>query len=291
MLQSNLKIFLKTAEKLSFTKAAEELFMTQPAVTKHIHKLEQNLQTKLFVRHGNKISLTEAGKVLLNYSRKIDKVYNQLHFELGQLQNQFQGKLRIGASTTMTQYVLPDIIKKFKERYPDLQISVINGNTEFIEIALRENSIDLGIIEGQSKHHGIQYQTFLKDEIVLVGRPEVIPASRSIHLEKLKNLPLVIRESGSGTREVIAHYCRQKAYKLTDFNIVLEYGSTQGIKNYLRQSEALAFLSLHSIREELKRKELQILEVEDFKITRFFNFIYPEGQQNPLVDLFINFAL
>ena len=291
MLQSNLKIFLKTAEKLSFTKAAEELFMTQPAVTKHIHKLEQNLQTKLFVRHGNKISLTEAGKVLLNYSRKIDKVYNQLHFELGQLQNQFQGKLRIGASTTMTQYVLPDIIKKFKERYPDLQISVINGNTEFIEKSLRENKIDLGIIEGQSKHHGIQYQTFLKDEIVLVGRPDVLSTSGSIHLKQLKNLPLVIRESGSGTREVIAHYCQQKAYKLTDFNIVLEYGSTQGIKNYLLQSDALAFLSLHSILEELKRKELQVVEIDDFEILRYFNFIFSEGQQSPLVDLFVAFAL
>ncbi len=291
MLQSNLKVFLKTAEKLSFTKAAEELYMTQPAVTKHIHKLEQDLRTKLFVRHGNKISLTETGKVLLNYARKIDKLYNELYFELGQLQNQFQGKLKIGASTTMTQYVLPNIIKKFQERYPDLQISVINGNTELIEKALRENQIDLGIIEGQSKHLGIQYQTFLKDEIVLVGHPKIVPTSGKINLEELKKLPLVIRESGSGTREVIAHFCRQKNYKLSDFKIVLEYGSTQGIKSYLSQSKALAFLSLHSILEELNRKELQVIEIDDFKIPRLFNFIYPEGQQNSLVDLFINFAL
>lgn len=291
MLQSNLKVFLKTAEKLSFTKAAEEFYMTQPAVTKHIHKLEQDLRTKLFVRHGNKISLTETGKVLLNYARKIDKLYNELYFELGQLQNQFQGKLKIGASTTMTQYVLPNIIKKFQERYPDLQISVINGNTELIEKALRENQIDLGIIEGQSKHLGIQYQTFLKDEIVLVGHPKIVPTSGKINLEELKKLPLVIRESGSGTREVIAHFCRQKNYKLSDFKIVLEYGSTQGIKSYLSQSKALAFLSLHSILEELNRKELQVIEIDDFKIPRLFNFIYPEGQQNSLVDLFINFAL
>jgi DNA-binding transcriptional LysR family regulator len=291
MLHSKLQIFQKVAEKLSFTKAAGELYMTQPAVTKHIHKLEQDLQTKLFVRHGSKISLTEAGKILLNYARKIDKTYNELHFELGQLKSKFKGKLRIGASTTITQYVLPEKIKKFQKRYPDLQISVINGNTEFIEKSLRENRIDLGIIEGQSKHHGIQYQTFLKDEIVLVSRPEVLPASKHIDLEQLKKLPLVIRESGSGTREVIAHYCRQKGYKLSDFNIVLEYGSTQGIKNYLLQSDTFAFLSLHSILKELKQKELQIVDIKDFKIARFFNFIYPEGQQNSLVNLFINFIL
>lgn len=289
MLDSKLKIFQKTAEKLSFTKASEELYMSQPAVTKHIHKLEQSLQTKLFHRNGNKISLTEAGEILLVYARKMSHLYNQLHFELGSLQQKQIGRLKIGASTTMTQYVLPAIIKKFQKRYPDIKISVINGNTEYIEQAMRENRIDIGIIEGQNKHHGIQYKTFLKDKIVLVGRPEMLMHQDSIHMEELKNQPLVIRESGSGTREVIAHYCHQKGYKLSDFNIVLEYGSTQGIKNYLLQSKALAFLSLHSIIDELKRGELKVIEVIDFEILRYFYLIYPEGQQNTLADLFMNF--
>jgi len=289
MLKSKLIIFQITAEKLSFTKAAEVLYMTQPAVTKHIHKLEEQLQMKLFERSGNKIALTDAGQILLTYARQIDQLYNQAVHALGQLKNLHLGQLKIGASTTMTQYVLPRIIQKFTQRYPDLKILVLNGNTEQIEHNLLQGKIDLGIIEGQHKRKGIQYQTFLKDDIVLACRPGILPKSK-IGLRELTKYPLIIRESGSGTREVIEHYCKQKQYKLSDFNIMMEYGSTQGIKNYLLQSDALAFLSRQSILDELKRKELTIIEISDFEIPRYFNFIYPEGQQNAQTKLFMRFA-
>ena len=290
MLASRLKVFIVTAQKLSFTKAATELYMTQPAVTKHIHKLEQSLETKLFNRHGNKISLTPAGERLLQYAYRIESLYNQLYFDLSQLKNEQKGSLKIGSSTTITQYVLPGFIQKFSKRYPDIKISVMNGNTEKIEQAVLKNEIDIGLIEGQSKRSGMQYKTFLKDEIVLVGNPKMSLPKQPLDLISLKKYPLVIRESGSGTREVLEYHLQKSRFSLSDFKIVLEYGSTQGIKNYLRQAEALAFLSYQSVKEAVKRGDLCLIATKDFKVERYFNFIYPEGSQNKLVDLVLNFA-
>jgi DNA-binding transcriptional LysR family regulator len=290
MLHSKFYVFLKTAEKLSFTKAAEVLFMTQPAVTKHIHKLEQELGVKLFKRTGHKIKLTTAGQILLKHAKKIEHNYNQLTFDLGQLADEVKGQIKIGASTTIAQYVLPGILSKFNQKYPELKITVLNGNSEQIEQLLLNETIDLGIIEGQTKRKGIQYQSFLNDDIVLVARPEVI-AEKNITLDVLKTSPLIMRESGSGTRDVIAHYLNLKGYYFKDFNIVMEYGSTEGIKNYLLQSKALAFLSRHSIQTELDKGLLNIVKLQNFKIHRIFNFIYTDGQQNPLVDKFIRFSI
>ncbi len=292
MLTSKLYIFIKTAQKLSFTKAAEDLYMTQPAVTKHIHKLEQSLEVKLFDRNGNKIVLTAAGELLLKYAVQIENLYNELFFDLSQLKHQKKGHVKIGASTTITQYVLPAIIYKFSKRYPELKIHVMNANTEKIEKAVLNNEIDIGIIEGHNKRSGIQYKSFLKDEIVLVGNTRISwPNNYLLDISDLKKYPMVIRESGSGTREVLVYHLRQAGLCLNDFNVVLEYGSTQGIKNYLLHSNAVAFLSLHSVQGELERGDLQYFKIKNFKIERLFNFIFPKGQQNKLSELVLNFSL
>ncbi|HFS67107.1 MAG TPA: LysR family transcriptional regulator [Flavobacteriia bacterium] len=286
-----LKIFKKVAEKLSFTKAAKELFITQPAVTKHINNLEQEFKIKLFIRKGNKIELTEAGNILLKYAKNIENIYNQLDFELSALNQKQKGKIKIGASTTMTQYVLPQLMASFKLRFKDLSVSVINGNTEQIEKALSNNEIDLGIIEGQSKRSEFHYIEFLKDEIVLVAKSSNSIAKRSeISLSELQKLPLILREEGSGTLEVISYYLKQKNINFTDLSVEMQFGSTEGIKNYILNSDRLAFLSIQSILNELKRNELSIIDIADFEIKRNFNFIFPEGQQNNIIDLFIRFA-
>ncbi len=286
-----LKIFKKVAEKLSFTKAAKELFITQPAVTKHINRLEQELNIKLFIRKGNKIELTEAGNILLKYAKNIENTYNQLDFELNALTQKQKGKIKIGASTTITQYVLPQLMANFKSKFKDLSVSVINGNTEQIEKALNNNEINLGIIEGHSKRSEFHYTEFLKDEIVLVAKSsnEVVKKTE-ISLLELQKLPLILREEGSGTLEVILYYLKQKNISFTDLFIEMQFGSTEGIKNYILNSNHLAFLSIQSILNELKRNELSIIDIIDFEIKRNFNFIVPKGEQNKITDLFIKFA-
>lgn len=286
-----LKIFKKVAEKLSFTKAAKELFITQPAVTKHINNLEQEFNIKLFIRKGNKIELTEAGNILLKYAKNIENIYNQLDFELSALNQKQKGKIKIGASTTIAQYVLPQLMANFKSKFNDLTVSVINGNTEQIEKALSNNEIDLGIIEGQSKRSEFHYIEFLKDEIVLVAKSSNAIAKKSeISLSELQKLPLILREEGSGTLEVISYYLKQKNINFTDLSVEMQFGSTEGIKNYILNSDRLAFLSIQSILNELKRNELSIIDITDFEIKRNFNFIFPEGQQSQITDLFIRFA-
>ncbi len=286
-----LKIFKKVAERLSFTKAAKELFITQPAVTKHIKILEEEFNIKLFIRKGNKIELTEAGNILLKYANNIENTYNQLNFELNILTQKQKGKIKIGASTTITQYVLPKLMANFKSKFKDLSVSVINGNTEQIEKALNNNEINLGIIEGRSKRSEFSYTEFLKDEIVLVAKSSnKISKKPELSLSELQKLPIVIREEGSGTLEVISYYLKQKNINLTDLFIEMQFGSTEGIKNYILNSDRFAFLSIQSVINELKRNELSIIDIADFEIKRNFNFIVPIGQQNKISDLFIKFT-
>jgi DNA-binding transcriptional LysR family regulator len=286
-----LKVFKKVAEKLSFTKAAKELFISQPAVTKHINNLEQEFNIKLFIRKGNKIELTEGGNILLKYAKNIENTYNQLDFELNALNHKQQGKIKIGASTTITQYVLPPLMANFKSNFKDLTVNVINGNTEQIEKALSNNEIDLGIIEGQSKHSGFHYLNFLDDEIVLVAKSTNKIAKKSeISLSELQKLPLILREEGSGTLEVILYYLKQKNINFYDLSVEMQFGSTEGIKNYILHSDRFAFLSIRSILNELKRNELSIIDITDFEIRRNFIFVFQEGQQNKITDLFIKFA-
>ncbi len=290
-MEFRLKVFKKVAENLSFTKAAEELFITQPAVTKHINNIEQEFNSKLFRRKGNRIELTVAGKTLLKYAVDIEKLYNQIGFELNILNQKHIGNLRIGSSTTITQYVLPELMANFKSKFNELSISVISGNTKQIENALDKNKIDIGIIEGQSKRSEFSYIEFIKDRIVLVANnSHLLTKKRVITLSELKNFPIVLREVGSGTLEVINYFLKQKGLNFSDFLIDIRFGSTEGIKNYILHSDKLAFLSVQSIQKELKRNELSIIDIKDFDINRSFHFIVPAGQQNQIAELFIRFA-
>jgi len=287
-----LKVFKKVANKLSFTKAANELFITQPAVTKHIKAIEEEFKTKLFNRKGNRIELTEAGDILLKYAKDIENIYNRIDFDLSALKQKQIGTLRIGSSSTMTQYILPELMANFKARFKDMSVSVINGNTEQIEKALKNNEIDIGIVEGQSKRSEFDYIEFMKDEIVLVvSSTNKLAKKEKITLDELQNIPLILREDGSGTLEVIAYSLKKQGLNFNDFIVEMKFGSTEGIKNYILNSDRPAFLSIQSVLSELKRNELCVIDIDNFEIKRHFNFIHPSGQQNDIVNLFIQFAL
>ncbi|MEO5998400.1 MAG: LysR family transcriptional regulator [Chitinophagaceae bacterium] len=291
MFDFRLKVFHTVAKRLSFTKAATELFITQPAVTKHIKEVEQYFKVQLFERKGNQIRLTNQGQVMLQYTEELFTIYRKMEFVLNSFSNNHKGSLHLGASTTISQYVIPSALAEFHKKYMDVEIRLLNGNTEQIEHALLNNDIDLGIIEGKSKNKGIKYTRYLKDEIVLVSKINNPLAKKPLlTIDELKTIPLLVRETGSGTLDVIAHALKRFGLAFSQLNIEMDLGSTEAIKTYLRSSKCMAFLSVHSVSTELSNNIFKINNVEGLQIERFFYFIERQGTSEQLANLFMQFA-
>jgi len=292
MFDFRLRVFHTVARRLSFTKAAEELFITQPAVTKHIHEIERYYKAQLFERAGNKIILTRAGKLLLEHTEGLMDIHRNIEFELNELHQAYKGKLLIGASTTIAQYVLPPVLAHFHNKFKEVKIALLTGNTGGIETALMQKDISLGIIEGKSKNRSFRYTPLTKDEIVLVASANHPKAKRaSLKIEELLKVPLLLREPGSGTLEVVSHALRKAGIKMQQLQVEMQMDSSESIKGYLLNSDCMAFLSVHSVLKELRNKELSVIDVKGLNIERYFYIIHPHGEPAGLSDLFMKFAL
>lgn len=291
MFDFRLKVFYTVANRLNFTKAGTELFITQPAVSKHIREIEQQYNVQLFDRNGSKVQLTNAGLILYKHCQALFAIYKELDFELHNLNLVQKGVLKIGASTTIAQYVLPAILASFREKFNDIEISLFIHNSEKIEEALHNQTIDLGIIEGQSRNNSLKYTTFLKDEIVLTTKTNnPLNKKGSISLKELANIPLLLREPGSGTLEVIMHALKPFAISINQVQSEMQLGSTESIKGYLQNSNCFAFLSVYSILNELHHNALTIVDIPKLSIERNFQFIQHHGATVGLPELFMNFA-
>lgn len=292
MFDFRLKVFYTVAKRLSFTKAAEELLISQPAVTKHIKELESQFNLAFFDRRGNKVQLSHAGVVLLKHTENMQEIYRQLEFDLNRLNKAFKGILHVGSSTSITQYILPPLLARFHSLHKEVKVQLFNGNTEQIEQALLNREIELGVIEGKSKRREIHYTPFVKDEIVLVcSNKNPLSKKEEIRAEALKEIPLLLREPGSGTLEVIADALKEQKLRIADLNIEMQLGSTEAIKSYLQHSNCMAFLSLHAILKELENGTLKIIEVKKMPIHRNFYFITPMGPEGGLPALLIRFLI
>ncbi|MBN8837657.1 MAG: LysR family transcriptional regulator [Sphingobacteriia bacterium] len=290
MFDFRLKVFHTVAKRLNFTKAADELFITQPAVTKHIQEIEAFYKCKLFERNGTKIQLTHAGNTLLKYTDDIFNIYRDIEFDLAALNENVKGTIKLGASTTVAQYVLPGYLALFKEKFQDIHIELTEGNTEYIENLLTENKIDLGIVEGQSKRQHIKYTQLIKDEIVLCTNVANTAIKKSaLTLSELQKLPLVVREQGSGSLEVVVAALKKENIKFSNLNVEITLESSESIKSYLIHSKSFAFLSVHSVFKELKNNELRIVDIKELNIERYFYLITQQGGTNHLKELFLKF--
>lgn len=286
-----LKVFYAVAKNLSFTKASQELFVSQPAITKHIHELESLYQVRLFNRLGNKISLTEAGRVLLEYSERILAEYRRLDYSMHLLHNEYSGQLRLGASTTIAQYVLPPILAEYTRQYPKIKLTLIETNSRNVEQALQEHSIDLGMVEGVFRLPNLRYEAFLCDELVPVssiqegGEPE-----EEISFEEFRQIPLILRERGSGTLDAIEAVLAEKGVKLSSLNVRMHLGSTEGIKFFLKHSPCLGIVSIFAIRRELEENVFRITDIAGLRFQRQFCFVSQQGQEDGTALNFIHFV-
>lgn len=286
-----LQVFQAVAKRLNFTRAAKELFITQPAVTKHIHELEQHFKVKLFDRNGSRIRLTDAGHRLLQHTEELFALYRNMEFDMNSLTSQHSGRLQLGGSMTVAPYIIPPILAGFHHKYKDVQVSIITGNTGEIEQALENKEIDLGIVEGHSRNQSIRYTEFIKDEIVLVSHPAHPLAKKpALKPEELKQVPLLLREAGSGTLEVVEHALATIGLSLPQLKIEMQLDSTELIKSYLLSTPCMAFLSIHAVLKELQNKECCIIDVKGLQIERNFYFVRLQGETQALPELFMKYA-
>lgn len=295
MLDFRLKVFRTVAEKLNFTVAAETLFLTQPAVTLQIKTLEQELGVKLFDRTGGKVSLTQAGIVLLEYSKKIADLYNEAETAIGNLIGEERGKLVLGASTTIAQYVLPQLIGEFLIRHPKVEFSMISANTENIVYALKEKKIALGLVEGPVGRVDLETKSFIEDEIVIVASAnhEWVTSEQSrITISELAEMPLIMREHGSGTRRVVENALKKSGLKLSELKFAMELDSTEAIKSVVEANLGIGFVSRWGLAREIELETLKIIKIEGLEIKRKFQFILPHTNKlDSVVEAFYRFAL
>lgn len=287
-----LKVFVTAARMLSFTRAAASLFISQPAVSKHVGELESRYGVQLFTRRGSRLELTQAGRTMLAWAERIDEGYRRMEYEMGLCAGAVEGRLRLGASSTVAQYLLPPVLARFTARFPAAEVSLLSGNSAQIEQALEERRIDLGLVESRTRRQGLHYTLLAPDRLVLVARTGGRHArTERIAPEQLHTLPLVLREQGSGTLEVISSALAEAGVRLADLQVAMRLGSTEGIKSFVRASDALAIVSVISVEGELRRGELRAIDIEGVRLQRDFAFVHAEARPVALERRFIDFAL
>lgn len=294
MLSTRHEIFIEVATNLSFSKAGEVLFISQPAISKHIKALESFYKTTLFERKGNAIQLSKGGTLLLSRLKEAKKIQNQLEFELSVLNDQLKakGQLKLGASTTVALYIIPKILSAFHQKYPEIKISLLNRNTDTIIKALADQDIDIGIVEGKKKNSAILYQPFATDEVIAVcSAKSPIAKKRSLTVPEIKNYRVVLREQGSGTLAALKYNLEKNGVKLSELNVNVRLAGTEALKNFLREDNCLGFLPKGSVTRDLENGELVTVKIENFQIIRNFFFIQRHGTDtNELNKAFIRFC-
>lgn len=275
-----LKVFRAVAEHLNFRRAAEELSLTQPAVTLQIKTLEQLLGVQIFDRSGSRISLTPAGKVLLKYARRIENLEHEAQAALAQFSGDQRGELRVGASLTIAQYILPHILGEFRQLHPHIRPHLVTCNTEQVLEALHANEIELGFIEGPAMRRDVRAEMFLEDEIVLIVPPAHEWGERGwIEPQELTQERLLMRERGSGTRRVVEMALQKSGIKTKQLNLAMEFDSTEGIITAVEAGLGIGFASLWSISKELQVGTICAVPIRGIRIIRPLSIAYPVGQE------------
>lgn len=295
MLSTSHTVFIEVAKELSFSKAAQTLFISQPAISNHIKMLEVQYQNALFNRKGNTISLTGAGEILYRYLEDALKIEQQIEFELSTLENEanVKGKLKLGASTTVALYIIPKILSAFHQQHPNLEIRLVNRNSENITNALLQNEIDIGIVEVFQKRTTISYKDFMTDEIVAVcAATSKISKLKKIKIADLTKYPVALRELGSGTLLALTQALKKHDIHIEDLDVKVRLGGTEALKNFLLADYCIGFLPKKSIVKELAHRELVQLNIVGLKVERNFYFIQRKGSEEfGLTKQFIRFAL
>ncbi len=263
MADRRLQVFHTVAKVMSFTKAAETLHMTQPAVTFQVKQLEDFFNTRLFDRTHNKITLTDAGKVVYDYSDQILELYEKMNSDVRELTGEVTGTLVVGASTTIAEYMLPSLLGAFKKQYEDVNIRLQVGNTDAIVSMVENNMIDLGLVEAPVHNKNLEVDVCRIDEMQLICPKDHPLAKRDkVTVEDFRKYGYISREEGSGSRTVIDSYIREQGLTYSDLKVVMELGSPEAVKMAVESDVGIAIVSRTTLAKELKLDTLVAIPLD-----------------------------
>jgi DNA-binding transcriptional LysR family regulator len=286
-----LEILAKVAELKSFSRAAQEMCLTQPTISQHMSSLESYLGTKLFDRLGKEVVLTKAGEVLYRYAKQITALRREAQQAIGHFLGKKSGHLTLGASTIPGEYILPPLLGQFKKQYPEIRITLRIGDTEEIVDELLNNKIELGIIGAKITHSRLKYTPFVEDElIVAVPKGHRWWRKTSVGVQDLTDEPFIMREAGSGTRISMEKRLHELGIVTDSLNIIAEVGSTTAVKQAIKANLGISLISERAVVEEINLKLLKKIPIKKVKFTRTFFIIQDKKRTvSPLCKALIQF--
>ena len=292
MADRRLQVFYTVAKQLSFTKAAEQLFMTQPAVTFQVKQLEEHFSTRLFDRSHGRIALTPAGRLVMDYAERVLALSEEMETRVSDLTGTVGGPLSLGASTTIAEYILPKILGEFKAEHPEVQAHMTVANSETIVNRVADHSLDVGLIESPSHLPTLTSEVCCDDELVVICAPgHAFARRRSVRAQDVASLPLVRREVGSGTREFTDNYLVQCGVAPDDLDVMMELGSPEAIKGVVETGIAIAVVSRATIVKELQLGSLLAIPLAP-RLIRTLSLVHPKERfRSRLLTAFVDFAM
>ena len=291
MADRRLQVFHAVAKHLSFTRAADALFMTQPAVTFQIKQLEEQYGTRLFERRHGCISLTPAGDLVLSFAEKILALSDEMEMRLAEMTGEMRGTLLVGASTTIAEFMLPRVLGEFNAAYPQVRARLIVANSESIEGRVAEHTLDVGLIEVPAKLPGLTSQVCCEDELQVICVPDYpLAGMKSVTPKVLADYEYISREPGSGTREITDAYFRSHKVPPDRLKTQMELGSPEALKGVVSTGLGFAIVSTVVVAKETQFGELVAIRLNP-PLKRSLYLVFQQDRfQSRLTATFIEFA-
>ncbi|MCS7164145.1 MAG: selenium metabolism-associated LysR family transcriptional regulator [Thermodesulfovibrio sp.] len=286
-----LKVFCTVAETKSFSKTSEIIHLTQPAVSLQIQALEELYETKLFDRSSGSITLTPAGEILYKYAKQILTLYAEAAKDISKITGLIKGCVKIGAGTTVGNYILPAVAVDFKKKHPKIRISISIGNAKKIMEMLNSSMIDFGIISEAPVKSKFIVEPIIADELcVICSADHPLSNQKSVSIFDIVKEPFIIREEGSSTRSIIEKFLAEHGLSISDLHVSLILGSTGSIKEAVERGIGVSIVSKWAIRKEVSCGNLKIIKLKEGNITRNFYIILPKNTiLSPAVEEFITY--
>jgi LysR family transcriptional regulator, transcriptional activator of the cysJI operon len=274
-----LRVFRTVARHLNFRRAGEELLLTQPAITQQIKALEDEIRFPLFDRTGGHVSLTRGGEALLPFAEQMKRLSDEAMLAVAAAYGQEGGTLSIGASQTIGQYVLPNLVAQFRDAHPNIQVTARSGNSDAMMDALISGEIQLALVEGPDERKDVHIEPFMEDHMMLVIPASHEWANETVEPDELRQHPLLMREFGSGSRRVVERALATAGVKAKDLKISMELDSTEGLLSAVEAGLGVAFVSRWAVRNQLALGTLSIARVRGLELSRRFSMAYPAGPE------------